>query len=89
MAISPDDRSPEAKAYHWASRIMVVSLEMVLPGVMGHWIDRQFGTVAVFLVVGLVAGCTGGVWHLIQMTRVDTRRESDERKPPDSDPRSE
>ena len=30
-----DDRSPAAKAYQWASRIMVVSLEMVLPGLAG------------------------------------------------------
>ena len=32
---SPDDRSPAAKAYQWASRIMVVSLEMALAVLLG------------------------------------------------------
>lgn len=89
MIDSSDDRSPVAKAYHWSSRIMVVSLEMVLPGVVGHWIDLRLGTVVLFLLVGLAAGCTGGVWHLVRMTRVDARRESDQRKPSDGDNRGE
>ena len=89
VSISPDDRSPTAKAYHWASRIIVVSLEMVLPGVLGHWIDQRLGTKVLFAIVGLVTGCTGGVWHLVRMTRVDAPRESDQRKPSDSGPRGE
>ena len=84
-----DDRSSVAKAYHWSARIIVVALEMALPGVVGHWIDLRLGTVVLFLLVGLIIGCTGGVWHLIQMTRVDARRESDQHKPSDGNPRSE
>ena len=56
-----DDRSPAAKAYQWASRIMVVSLEMVLPGLAGHWLDEQLGTVVLFLLVGLGLGCTAAI----------------------------
>ena len=48
-------------AYQWASRIMVVALEMVLPGLAGHWLDKQLGTVVLFLLVGLGLGCTAAV----------------------------
>ena len=68
MTRSTDDRSPLAKAYQWSARIMVVALEMVLPGLVGLWIDRQIGSVFVFLLIGLALGCTGGIWHLIRMT---------------------
>jgi F0F1-type ATP synthase assembly protein I len=78
-----------AKAAQWSSRIMVTSFEMVLPGVVGHWIDQRLGTVVLFMLVGLVVGCTGGVWHLIRMTSADTRRDQDQRKPPNGNNRGE
>ena len=66
-----DDRSPIATAYQWASRIIVVALEMVLPGMAGLWLDKQIGTVVLFMLIGFGLGCTGAVIHLIQMTRAD------------------
>jgi hypothetical protein len=48
---------------------MVVALEMVLPGLAGHWLDVQLGTVVLFLLVGLGLGMTGAIFHLVQMTR--------------------
>jgi hypothetical protein len=89
VTVSSDDRSPVAKAYHWSSRIMVVSLEMVLPGTVGHWFDQQLRTVMLFTLVGLVVGCTGGMWHLIRMTRADAQRNRDQRKPPNGDNRGD
>ena len=76
MTNPSDDRSPVAIAYQWASRIMLVSLEMVLPGLVGHWIDRWLGTVVLFLLVGLGLGCTAAVVHLLQMVRADNRRQT-------------
>jgi len=73
---SPDDRSQLARAYQWATRIMVVSLEMVLPGLAGHWVDSRLGTVVLFTLVGFGFGTTAAVVHLIQMTRADTNRRS-------------
>lgn len=61
-----------AKAYQWASRIIVVSFEMVLPGLAGYWVDWQIGTVPLLLVLGLLAGCIGAVWHLVRMTNTET-----------------
>lgn len=77
MENSPDDRSAVARAYQWASRIMVVSLEMVLPGLAGYWIDTKLGTVVLFTLVGFGFGTTAAVVHLIQMTRNDAQRKSD------------
>lgn len=69
-----DDRSPAAKAYQWASRIMIVSLEMVLPGLAGYWIDKQLGTVVLFMLMGFALGSTAAVIHLVRMTRSDQNR---------------
>jgi hypothetical protein len=81
----PDDRSPAAKAYQWAARIMVVSLEMVLPGVAGYWLDQQLRTVFVFLLLGVVFGVIVAVWHLVQMTssRLESRRFNGDNSPKD------
>ena len=71
-----DDRSPIATAYQWASRIIVVALEMVLPGMAGLWLDKQIGTVVLFMLIGFALGCTSAVIHLVQMTRADAVRKS-------------
>jgi hypothetical protein len=69
-----DDRSPAAKAYDWATRIMVVSVEMVLPGLAGYWLDQKLGTVLAFMLIGLAVGCIGGMWHLMRMIAAENRR---------------
>jgi hypothetical protein len=69
VTIPPDDRSQLAQAYQWAGRIIVVALTMVLPGLAGHWVDKQLGTVVFFLLIGLGLGCTAAVLQLIQITR--------------------
>ena len=68
METPPEQRSPVAVASQWASRVMAVSFEMVLPGMFGYWVDRKLGTVALFMLVGFAFGVTAAVWHLIQMT---------------------
>jgi len=66
---SSDGRSPMAQASEWASRIMTVSLEMVLPGLAGYWLDQKLHTVALFMLIGFALGCTAAVVHLIHLTR--------------------
>jgi hypothetical protein len=66
-----DDRSSTAKAYQWAWRIMIVAIEMVVPGLLGLWLDRQVGTVVLFTLLGFAGGSTAAVVHLIRMTRAD------------------
>jgi hypothetical protein len=66
---SRDGRSPIAIAAAWASRIMTVALEMVLPAVLGAWIDGKLGTRAVATLIGVVLGMALGLWHLVRLTR--------------------
>jgi F0F1-type ATP synthase assembly protein I len=70
----PDGRSPYALAMEWVTRITTISLEMVLPGVMGYWIDQRLGTKALFLLIGLSFGLVGGMWQLIKLTKKDSDR---------------
>ncbi len=67
MSDSPDDRSAMAAAMAWSSRITTISMEMVVPGLIGYWIDEQLGTVAIFLVTGVILGFSIGLWQLIKL----------------------
>jgi len=75
----PDGRASIALAGGWATRIMTVSLEMVLPGLAGYWLDQKLGTKALFMLIGFVLGCTAAVMHLIALTR-SSKRQRDEKK---------
>jgi hypothetical protein len=70
MTDSADGRSPLAIAMQWAARIMTVSLEMVIPGFLGLWLDQYLGTRLLFAVIGFAFGLVGGMWHLVQMARM-------------------
>jgi hypothetical protein len=64
-----EDRSGLALAGQWVSRIMTVSFEMVIPGLIGLAVDRRLGWK--FPVLGLLGfglGITAGIWHLAAMT---------------------
>ena len=81
-----DDRSPLALAYGWAVRITSISLEMVVPGLIGLWIDRQLGTVLLFLVLGVIVGVTTGMLHLVRLAAAASRREPSPRTSSDNHP---
>jgi hypothetical protein len=60
-----------AVAAAWATRLITVSLEMVIPGVGGYWLDQYLGTVVLFTLLGFGLGLTLGIMHLIRMTQSD------------------
>lgn len=69
MPKSPDDQvAPMAAAMEWVSRITTISLEMVLPGLAGQWLDQKWGTNFLALV-GFALGLTIGIWHLLALTK--------------------
>jgi hypothetical protein len=61
---------------------------MALPGVVGLWVDWQLGTVMVFLVLGMVFGVTGGMIHLVHLSRSIGQKSPEHRtsRPEDSAP---
>ncbi len=64
-----DDVSPVARAMQWTSRIMAISLEMVLPGLAGYWLDQKLGTRALFMLLGFAFGGVVAFGHLIHLAR--------------------
>ena len=59
-----DDRSLNAKAMSKVSEILACCLMMVIPALIGIWLDRTFSTMILFTLVGLVFGVTGAVLQL-------------------------
>ena len=62
------DPNAIARAMQWVSRITTIAVEMVIPAVLGTWLDRRLGTNFLTLI-GLLIGVPLGLWHLIKMTR--------------------
>ena len=53
----PDDtRSPIAMGYAWATIIISMGFELVIPIVLGIYADHKWGTKCVFLLIGIVVG---------------------------------
>jgi hypothetical protein len=53
---------------------MTICVEMVLPGILGLWVDEKLGTAAVFTLLGAAAGLTLAIWHLLRMTSSQEKR---------------
>ena len=64
----PHDPTPIVVAYQWAARIISLSITMVVPGLLGVWVDGRLGTKVVFTLVGFAAGMAYAGWQLIRMT---------------------
>ncbi|MHB8898149.1 MAG: AtpZ/AtpI family protein [Thermoguttaceae bacterium] len=64
-----DDRSLIAKAWGWGYQAIAISLEMVVPAMLGLWVDRWLGTLPVILVLGAIVGMAAGMMHLVQFAR--------------------
>lgn len=67
-----DTRSAQAKAYHWVSRVISIALEMVIPGLLGYWLDSRVGTQGLFTVCGFVLGMVLGMWHLLKIAKTES-----------------
>jgi hypothetical protein len=64
---TPDGRSPIAIAMQWATQVMTICIEMVVPIVLGVWADRRWGTKFVLTLIGAAAGLWLGLWSLMQL----------------------
>jgi hypothetical protein len=62
-----DRRPPLAVALEWVSRITAVAGAMVLPGLLGYWVDHKLGT-GFLAPAGFVIGVVGGIWSLLALT---------------------
>ena len=67
MSEKPPARPPMAIAIEWVGRITTVALEMILPGILGGWLDDRWGTKFLALL-GFAIGLPLGMAHLLWMT---------------------
>ena len=66
-----DDRSPGVKAYAMASQVIAVAGTMVVPGLLGLWLDQWFATRAIFTIVGFGLGLVLGIWQIVHLSRLE------------------
>ena len=50
----------------WAVRTSSVSFGLVITILIGVWLDRLFGTVALFAIIGVIVGMALAFWQLIR-----------------------
>ena len=62
-------RPPLAVAFEWVSKITTVALEMIVPAILGHWLDSKLGTGWVLLVLGSILGMAVAMMHLLRLVR--------------------
>jgi F0F1-type ATP synthase assembly protein I len=63
----PDDRSPFALAMEWSSRISAISAELIVPTLVGYWLDQRWNTHGLCLVLGVIIGfvtALSSLWRL-------------------------
>ena len=57
-----------AKAIGKASEVTTIAFMMVLPVLIGYWLDAYlFDTLPLCAIIGLVLGMTCGIWQLIKL----------------------
>lgn len=76
MVDSNDDRSKVAIGYQWACRITGVCLQMVIPLLMGYYLDQRLGIVPVLTLLGLAFGMWLGGMGLLRIVKQSERNSS-------------
>jgi len=75
-SMKPDEdneRSPFAMAMEWTSRITAISLEMVLPPLLGLWLDQRWQTRPWLLILGAILGFCTGMMSLLQLGKQERK----------------
>jgi len=67
-----------ALAMEWVAKITTVGLQMVVPGIVGHYLDKRWGT-SFLAMVGFGLGMVVGLWMMIRWTKPN-RRSADSSK---------
>jgi len=64
-----DDPSLYAHLYQLSVQISTIAIGMVIPALLGVWLDRLLGTVALLTVLGVFLGMALGFWQLLKIAR--------------------
>ena len=69
-----DDRSSIAKGWSRASEIMAACIMMVLPALIGYWLDNWLETGQLFLIVGFFLGMIAAFYQLMKIVKSMDRK---------------
>lgn len=69
MSTNGPERSALASAIEWGARVTTISVSMVLPALIGYWIDQRAGTGLVFAGLGLALGLASAFWQLWKLVK--------------------
>lgn len=75
-----------AIAAAWSARVMTISAEMVIPGLVGLWIDGKLGTKVVFTLLGFGLGMVIGLMHTLRMVAPSGEPNDSSKQKPGSGP---
>ncbi|MCL2005281.1 MAG: AtpZ/AtpI family protein [Planctomycetaceae bacterium] len=67
MSDESGDESFRSLMFQWSARASVIAIGMVIPTIIGVGLDRLFGTVVLFAVIGVIIGMASGFWQLIRI----------------------
>lgn len=81
MSNAHDDRSPMAKALSKVTEITTISLMMIVPAMIGYFVDQYFDMLPLFTVIGAVFGMGGAIWQLIAFVSSQEKSKSTNVKP--------
>ena len=70
MVKTVDDRSPTAKGLSKVSEIIAICMMMIVPGLIGYWVDQKVGSRVVFTLLGLILGMSVAVMQLVRLVSV-------------------
>ena len=66
-----DDPSLYAHLYQWSARISTIAIEMVIPALIGIWLDQLMGTVVLLTIFGVFLGMALGFWQLLKIANAE------------------
>ena len=75
-----DDRDRFSRAMSLGYLILSICTEMIVPVIVGYWLDRHWGKEPLLTLLGLVVGLAAGFWGLLKLMR-QSNRPDDQQSP--------
>jgi F0F1-type ATP synthase assembly protein I len=75
-------QEPTPRELGYYAALAQIGMEMVLPAVLGYYVDGWLGTSPWIMVALAVAGFAGSLIHLFAILKQKQRDESSDQKPP-------
>ena len=75
-----DQPTPREMGYYAA--LAQIGIEMVIPAIVGYYVDEWLSTTPWIMIAGAVFGFAGSLIHLFAILRQKERDEASDKKPP-------